>query len=141
MDELVSKLQLGQLQPDDGCRWGWGMKLFLRTVQGGAAASILFSGSVAAQSVRGSMGPDSRATIRISVSVMPRLDVESPGPADAVGPKSGGEAYLRSSNMPGLRYSLLELDPSPALGGNGGHLKVKPSAIMPDPRLVLVVPD
>jgi hypothetical protein len=86
------------------------------------------------QSIRGELGAQSRASIHISVTVMPRFQV----------PASPREPSL-SSNAPALRYSLvrLPLDGSSASraqagsAGKGGGLNVSPG----QGSLVLVVPD
>ena len=87
------------------------------------------------------MGVEARSTIRISVSVMPRVRVET-----GASPASPSVAQGFSvSNMPGLRYTLLEypLEPPRAPGAGGKSSPEEPrSAIAPDEaRLVLIVPD
>lgn len=86
------------------------------------------------QSIRGELGAQSRASIHISVTVMPRFQL----------PASSREPSL-SSNAPALRYSLvrLPLDGSsagPAMArsaGRGAALEVSSGQGL----LVLVVPD
>lgn len=77
----------------------------------------------AAQAAPGAMAAQSRGTIRISVSVMPRVRVEA-----------AGGRLSSSSNAAGVRYTLVAA-PTES-GGEGGN-----SAAPRPPRLILVVPD
>ena len=88
------------------------------------------SGVAAAQSSHGQMGPQSRASIRISISVPPRF---APSPAVSTG---RGEAdlasYRMTSNAPALRYTLTA---DPAGGSESGR---PGDGSLP---LLLIVPD
>ena len=86
--------------------------LIWRSVALGALL-LLFSGEVAGQPHQGSMDAQSRAGIRISVSVMPRFSVSRGSSAPAIAePRAGavGDALRIFSNTPGLRVHLV--DPS-----------------------------
>ena len=88
-----------------------------------AAMLLLGPAAQAAQAAPGTMAAQSRGTIRISVSVMPRVRVEA------------AEGRLSSSsNAAGVRYTLVA---APAeSGGKDGN-----SAAPRGPRLILVVHD
>ena len=76
-------------------------------------AVLLLSDEVGAQPHQGSMDAQSRAAIRISVSVMPRFSVSRDSSAPAIAePKAGAvrDAFRISSNTSGLRIRLV--DPS-----------------------------
>jgi hypothetical protein len=77
----------------------------------GLGLALSAPASAAAQSVGGEMGPLSRASIRISVSVSPRFQVQ-PALADAKSFVDGdGRAApglaVASNGAPSLRYSVL----------------------------------
>lgn len=87
-----------------------------------------------AQSIRGALAAQSRASIHISVTVMPRFQLP-PGSSDA----------RLSSNAPALRYSLVRLPldgssaspPMAQSAGKGGAFDVS----LGGGSLLLVVPD
>lgn len=81
-----------------------------------------------------SYGATARKTIRISVSVMPRFDVE---------PDVGRKEQFRS-NAPSLRYSIAFDGPAspPQLSPRSAHhLSFGTGRSETKPRLVLIVPD
>jgi hypothetical protein len=104
-----------------------------RTISTACALLPLFAPAPAyAQSIRGNLGAQSRASIHISVTVIPRFQI----------PASAGELSLL--NAPALRYSLVRtpLDgsstsPTKAESGKGAGLGATPEKV----ALVLVVPD
>jgi hypothetical protein len=84
---------------------------------------------------RGALGAQSRATIRISLSVAPRFALASGG-AKASAQATEGPA-LFSSNAPGLRYALVRQARGPGEAGPGAKAGVEPLAA----SLWLVTPD
>jgi hypothetical protein len=100
----------------------------------GLALALALAAGAGAQTSNGVMGPQSRATIRISVSVMPRFSVaEGRNAAGIASDQSGPMQPLNvSSNAPGLRFSLVAA--SEAQRDSAGQ-----SA--DGARLLLVVPD
>ena len=97
------------------------------------AIGLLGSGPVMAQSIRGAMGLQSRASIGISVSVMPRFQVALSEDSNVANPASAGLLQVRSTA--GLRYAFVSsvapaANPvsAPSLGGRGVMLVV----IVPD---------
>lgn len=92
----------------------------------GAALLALGSGGTAAQPVGGNLAAQSRAAVRISVSVRPRISLSVQESAAA----SSGE----------LGYTLVEVaDTAPAIDLDSQVSNRTPRA--PAPRLLLVVPD
>lgn len=71
------------------------------------------------------MGPRSRETISIRVSVMPRFDVRAGPPGSATGPR------ILRSNAPSLRVQVVSV-PAEGMPGPG-------AAVVP--RMLLVIPD
>jgi hypothetical protein len=96
------------------------------------------SGGTEAQSIRGQLGQQSRATIRISVSVAPRFSISKDRRTGA------NEALKVSSNAGPLRYALVR---EPASEDAPQAIEVPSGAgTAPDSggrgsALVLVVPD
>lgn len=97
---------------------------------------LLVTSSAPAPAARGAMGSQSRASIRISASVMPQVQVHASG-------AQGG--LSASSNAPGIRYGLVELpvSPQPPAGAAGapGSAPSTRGLGSSGQRLVLVVPD
>ena|SRR5689334_17805146 len=97
----------------------------------GAPLLALFAAAPASsQSIRGELGDQSRATIHISVTVMPRFD-----------PQAALAARGLPSDGSVLRYSLVRLPPngSPTVGDQGKG--AAPHAGVSRNILLLVVPD
>jgi hypothetical protein len=86
-------------------------------------------GGVGAQPLNGPLGPESRSSIRISVSVAPKFNVDGPASlAPKVPSWQDSPRMLRlSSNAPGLRFNLVAAP----------WATKKPA----EPRLFLIVPD
>lgn len=89
--------------------------------------------AAAAQSNRGGIGQASKAAIRISVSVMPRLNIAAAGEKTALGGRmlTDGRVF---SNASGMRYTLV--DASTRETASLSHHRVDEG-----PTVVLVVPD
>jgi hypothetical protein len=98
-----------------------------------AAAGLLLTcavpGNALAQSIRGAIGPQSSASVRISVSVLPRFD-----------PSAGVAALRASPNTAALRFAFVpqaaDSHAGPAQAGRRGSATETKGV-----RLVLVVPD
>ena len=116
----------------------------LRTVRTALGLSLLaiVGGTASAQAIRGELGPQSRAAIRITLSVMPRFDVSA-------GPEAPG---ARSKTLLRYRVELVPLNdgnPRPAANGDPAAAVQMPGAdrqaLKPadvDGRLLaLIVPD
>ena len=73
---------------------------------------LLVASSAPAPAARGAMGSQSRASIRISASVMPQVQVHASG-------AQGG--LSASSNAPGIRYRLVEISGFAATAGGCGR--------------------
>ena len=116
----------------------WRMKASSAVLEGCVILAALLSGGSAAQSASGTMASQSRATIRISVSVMPHPEVtgSSQNSGVAESQSSGGPPAI-SLNIPGLRYTLLEYPFESSKPTNGADRQGLPL----EPRLVLIVPD
>ena len=111
------------------------MKLVNIVLGAGALALVLAAEPAAARPTSGQMGAESRGSVRISVSVMPRLDVHALL-AGAAAP---------STNLSGLRYSLVACDiecshPFPSAAGSTSPAPPASPAQATE-SLVLVVPD
>jgi hypothetical protein len=91
-------------------------------------AMLILASGAEAQSIRGSIGSQSRAEVRISVNVMPRFKLQEKSRQHAA--KADGKALSISTNAPNLRYALVA---QPA-AANRSHAAN-------EPLLVLVVPD
>lgn len=110
-----------------------------------AAIGIPLSQAAPAQSIRGAMGPQSRATIEIRVSVAPRFSLQPT--SNGVGGNEKSPALL--SNAPGLRVRLL-MAPRVQPGEDEGTLHpvsaTEDTAAAPQPKtvqppLLLISPD
>lgn len=100
----------------------------LSLIKAAAALPLVTLGAtpVDSQSIRGTLGPQSRATIRIEASVMPTFRLSS-----------GTPALSLSSNAPSIRYSLL-VDNEPASSAVGTSDPARGADV---PLVLLVVPD
>jgi hypothetical protein len=94
------------------------------------ALALLVPVAAAAQPVSGQIGRQSRATIGLSVSVMPRFEIDRIVTADGRG-SSGHRVPALSirSNVNALRFALVDDDSSEPVEAAG------------DRRTVLIVPD
>lgn len=121
------------------------MKASSGVLRGCIIVAALLSGRSAAQSTGGAIGPESRATIRISVSVMPHFEVNRVAQfAGAAEGQSSDRSLSVSLNMPGLRYTLLEdpFEPSHHQGGEKiSAIDAKAAIAPPRPTLLLIIPD
>ena len=90
-------------------------------------AMLASATAAAAHSTHGAMGPQSRAEVRISVSVMPRFELQADSAARA-DPKTDYSAIALTGNAPGLRYSSVT---HPAESRQSGTKRL----------LVLIIPD
>jgi hypothetical protein len=97
-----------------------------------SAAGFFFSGPEAsAQSSRGAMGAQTRADVRISVTVLPRFQAKAASGVDHTGHDAGSNVLL-AINAPHLRYSVVRLDDSERPTG---------SSRTRTNRLLVIVPD
>jgi hypothetical protein len=118
--------------------------------------AVALAGSADAQSIGGAMGQDSRATIQISLRVLPRFEVEAPvGTAQGSDPGESGRPIVPElrSNAPDLRFATV-LEPvnsgeaaSEMISADGPTPKIpagSPELVRSSPRqplVLLVVPD
>jgi hypothetical protein len=99
----------------------------------GLALALTLAAGAGAQTSNGVIGPQSRATIRISVSVMPRFSVADVRNAGTGSDQSSPMQPLTvSSNAPGLRFSLV---------GASEVQRDSGSQSADGERLLLIVPD
>lgn len=87
----------------------------------------------AAQSNRGEIGPTSKAAIRISVSVLPRMNIPGVGERGTLGGPSPKEGNV-FSNAPGMRYTLVDAN-------TGEPASLSYDRVDGSRTVVLVVPD
>jgi hypothetical protein len=77
----------------------------------GFAWALLTPAGASSQSLHGEMGPQSRASVRISVSVAPRIRLERVGLSAkktlADGPGLRTELFTIASNTAGFRYTFI----------------------------------
>jgi len=105
----------------------------------GVATALLICGPSTAQSGHGAMGPESRSTIRISVSVMPSFHIRTDG--------EGENRVSSASNAPAIRYTIVEAPvvPSEAQIRSGDpppqadELALERAAM--GMRVIMIVPD
>jgi hypothetical protein len=114
--------------------WSWTRGICVMAV-------MLLPGSVAsAHSIGGSLGPESRAEVKISVSVVPRFKVTPPlvskgGMIPHIDRPS--QSIRISTNAPALRFSLVSHPTAPGTILETSVAGERPAAN----RLVVVVPD
>lgn len=117
----------------------------IRWVAGLSLAMGVQCGS-AAEPMNEQIGGQSRAAIRITVSVMPSFNVTSSNTALTVRRSGNLEALELLSNVAGMRYDLISV---PGVPEKGDTLTAEPNVAEHDallkhsdePRLLLVVPD